>query len=314
MGITPSKLIWKNGTLIPWEDATVHLLSTVVQFGTSVFEGIRCYETDRGPAIFRLQDHVRRLVESARTYRMDSAFSAQDLCDACVEVVRANELGSAYVRPMVLRGFGAAGLYPMESPVETYVASFPWGAYLGKEGLQKGVSACVSSWQRGAPNTFPMSAKAGGHYVNAQLIKMEAVRNGYAEGIALGPGGLVSEGSGQNLFMVRDGVLITPVLDGTSLRGITRHTVIVLARTMGYEVKEVPVPRESLYSAEEMFFTGTAAEVTPVTSVDGIEIGSGVVGDVTREIQTAFMDLVHGRAEDRWRWLTWVEQPVARAG
>ena len=304
MAITPSKLIWKNGNLIPWADATVHLLSTVVQFGTSVFEGLRCYQTDQGPALFRMQDHIQRLIESSRTYRMVPEYSQEELCRACIEVVRANELTSAYVRPMILRGFGAAGLYPIESPIETYVASFPWGAYLGDDGLEKGVSVCVSSWQRGAPNTFPMSSKAGGHYVNAQLIKMEAMRNGYSEGIALGPGGLVSEGSGQNLFMVRDGILITPVLDGTSLRGITRHTVIVLARELGFEVKEAPVPRESLYSAEEMFFTGTAAEVTPITSVDGIELGNGSVGEITKKVQKAFMDLVYGRTDDRWGWLT----------
>lgn len=305
-GLSKSKLIWKNGEMIAWEDATVHLLSTVVQFGTSVFEGIRCYATDDGPAIFRLRAHLQRLIESARIYRMDSEYDIDALTDVCVRVVRENELGSCYVRPMILRGFGAPGLNPFISPVETYVAAFPWGAYLGKDALEKGVDVCVSSWQRARPNTFPMAAKAGGHYVNAQLIKMEAVTNGYDEGIALGPNGLVSEGSGQNLFLVRDGVLITPILDGTSLRGITRHSVIVMAREMGIEVREQLVPREALYAAEELFFTGTAAEVTPICSVDRIEVGDGGVGPVTRKIQKAFMDTVHGRNGNERGWLTYV--------
>lgn len=304
--IAESKFIWKDGTLIPWKDATVHVLSTVVQFGTSVFEGIRCYETPRGPAIFRLDAHIRRLVESARIYRMPSRWDASQIAQACVDVVRENELRSCYVRPMILRGYGAAGLNPAASPVETWVPAFAWGTYLGAGALEKGVDVCVSSWHRAAPNTFPMAAKAGGHYVNAQLIKMEALQNGYAEGIALGPSGLVSEGSGQNLFLVRDGVLITPVLDGTSLRGITRHAIIVLAREMGIEVKEQLVPREALYAAEEMFFTGTAAEVTPITSVDRITIGDGSAGELTLKIQRRFMEVVTGQVDDRWGWLTHV--------
>lgn len=304
--IAESKFIWKDGTLIPWKDATLHVLSTVVQFGTSVFEGIRCYETPRGPAIFRLDAHIRRLVESARIYRMPSRWDAAQIAQACVDVVRENELRSCYVRPMILRGYGAAGLNPAASPVETWVPAFAWGTYLGAGALEKGVDVCVSSWHRAAPNTFPMAAKAGGHYVNAQLIKMEALQNGYAEGIALGPNGLVSEGSGQNLFLVRDGVLITPVLDGTSLRGITRHAIIVLAREMGLEVKEQLVPREALYAAEEMFFTGTAAEVTPITSVDRIAIGDGSAGAITLRIQRRFMEVVTGQADDRWGWLTHV--------
>jgi len=306
-GLEKSKYIWKNGEMIAWEDATVHLLSTVVQFGTSVFEGIRCYETKRGPAIFRLDAHLQRLIESARVYRMEPEFTKAQFHEACVRAVRENELKSAYVRPMVLRGFGAPGLNPFISPIETYVATFPWGAYLGEGALEKGVDVCVSSWHRARPNTFPMAAKAGGHYVNAQLIKMEAVTNGYDEGIALGPSGLVSEGSGQNLFMVRDGKLITPILDGTSLRGITRHTVIVLAREMGLEVREEPMPREALYAAQELFFTGTAAEVTPIRSVDRIDIGDGKTGEITRRLQKAFMDVVYGRAEDSRGWLTYVD-------
>ncbi len=307
MGITEGKFVWRDGEFIPWKDATVHILSTVVQFGTSVFEGVRCYQTEQGPALFRLTAHIQRLFESARTYRMEPDYSRAGLRDACVEVVRKNELTSSYVRPMILRGYGAAGLDPFDSPVETWIVNFPWGAYLGEDALDKGVSACVSSWNRASPNTFPMSAKAGGHYTNAQLIKMEAVTNGYDEGIALAPSGLVSEGSGQNLFVVRDGVLITPVLDGTSLRGITRHTVMVLARELGIEVREQPVPREALYAVEEAFFTGTATEVTPVTSVDRIPVGDGATGPLTRKIQKAFLDIVYGRTADSHGWLTYID-------
>jgi branched-chain amino acid aminotransferase len=304
--IGESKFIWRDGEFVAWQDATVHLLSTVVQFGTSVFEGIRCYETERGPALFRLKAHTKRLFESARTYRMEPEYTQEAIHEVCLEVVRKNELTSAYVRPMVLRGYGAPGLNPFASPIETWVATFPWGTYLGEGALEKGVSVCVSSWNRAGPNTFPMSAKAGGHYTNAQLIKMEAVINGYDEGIALGPSGLVSEGSGQNLFVVRDGKLITPVLDGTSLRGITRHAVIVLARELGIDVAEQPLPREALYAVEEIFFTGTAAEVTPVTSVDQIQVGDGTAGPLTRRIQKAFLDTVYGRNDDPHGWLTYL--------
>ncbi|MEZ4417538.1 MAG: branched-chain amino acid transaminase [Gemmatimonadota bacterium] len=304
--ITEAKYIWKDGSLVSWKDATVHVLATAVQFGTSVFEGIRCYETEKGPAVFRLHAHIQRLVESARIYRMLPSFDAQTLAEACLEVVRQNGLSSCYVRPMILRGYGSAGLNPVASPIETWIPAFSWGTYLGAGALEKGVAVCVSSWHRAAPNTFPMAAKAGGNYINAQLIKMEALENGYAEGIALGPSGLVSEGSGQNLFFVRDGVLITPILDGTSLRGITRHSIIVLAREMGLEVREQLVPREALYAAEEMFFTGTAAEVTPITSVDRIPIGGGTAGPITLQLQRRFLDIAMGRAEDRWDWLTMV--------
>ena len=306
MAITEAKFVWRDGTFVPWKDATLHILSTAVQFGTSVFEGMRCYETERGPALFRLKAHTQRLFESARIYRMEPEYTQEAIHEACLEVVRKNELTSSYVRPMVLRGYGAAGLNPFESAVETWIATFPWGTYLGEGALEKGVSTCVSSWNRAGPNTFPVSAKAGGHYTNAQLIKMEAVINGYDEGIALGPSGLVSEGSGQNLFLVRDGVLITPILDGTSLRGITRHSIIVLARDLGIDFREQQVPRESLYACEEMFFTGTAAEVTPVTSVDRIAVGDGKAGPITRKVQKAFLDTVYGRNDDPHGWLTYV--------
>ncbi|HSM05666.1 MAG TPA: branched-chain amino acid transaminase [Longimicrobiales bacterium] len=306
-GITASDWIWKEGELIPWADAQLHLLSTAVQFGTSVFEGIRAYETPRGPAIFRLPEHLRRLRDSCAIYRMPSRFGSEALTEACVEVVRRNGLRNCYIRPMVLRGYGSAGLYAPDSPVETYVAAWSWGTYLGDEALEAGVDVCTSSWLRAHPNSFPVAAKAAGHYVNAQLIKMEAVSNGYSEGIALGPGGLVSEGSGQNLFLVRDGVLITPFLDGTSLSGITRDAVLRLAEEMGIPVREQHVPRESLYTVDELFFTGTATEVTPIRSVDRVEVGEGRRGPVTERLQTAFMDMVKGRTEDRHGWLTVVE-------
>lgn len=302
--LTESKWIWKDGEYVDWHDATVHLLSTAVQFGTSVFEGIRCYHTPKGPSVFRLQEHIRRLFDSATIYRMRPEYDPQDLVEACVETVRRNGLDACYIRPMILRGYGAAGLYAVDSPIETYVATWPWGAYLGAEALEKGVDVCTSSWARAAPNTFPVAAKAAGHYNAAQLMKAEAVANGYTEAIALGPGGLVSEGSGQNLFLVRDGVLVTPFLDGTSLAGITRDAVLRIAEDHGLEVREQHVPRESLYIADEMFFTGTASEVTPIRSVDRIPVGSGERGPVTRELQHAFMCIVKGEVEDRYGWLT----------
>jgi branched-chain amino acid aminotransferase len=292
---------------VPWHEARIHVLSLAVQFGSSIFEGIRCYGTDRGPAIFRLEDHIRRLYDSCKIYRFEIPYSPAEIIEACREVVRKNDLSDCYVRPMVLRGYGAAGMLPADSPVEMVVAAWPWGAYLGPEALASGVDVCVSSWQRMQPNTFPAAAKAAGHYVSAQLMKMEAHANGYAEAIALGPSGLVSEGSGQNLFLVRDGRVETPVLDGTSLRGITRHSVIRIARSLDLEVREVPVPRETLYTADELFFTGTATEVTPVRSVDRIAIGQGKAGPLTRKIQQRFMDIVKGKMEPPVAgWLNYV--------
>ncbi|MDT8340869.1 MAG: branched-chain amino acid transaminase [Longimicrobiales bacterium] len=305
--ITESKWIWKDGDFIPWADAHLHLLSTAVQFGTSVFEGIRAYRTPRGPAIFRLREHVRRLRDSCRIYRLPLVHDDDALVAACVETVRRNELEDCYIRPMVLRGYGAAGLYAEASPVETYVAAWPWGTYLGADALERGVDVCVSSWLRAHPGTFPVAAKAAGHYVSAQLIKMEAVANGYAEGIALGPGGLVSEGSGQNLFLVRDGVLITPFLDGTSLSGITRDAILTIAGDLGIPTREQLVPRESLYTADELFFTGTASEVTPIRSVDRVVVGEGQAGPLTRRLQQAFLALVRGERADDRGWLTYPE-------
>jgi len=304
VGFQEADWIWKDGEYLGWHECQVHLLSTAVQFGTSIFEGIRTYETADGPAIFRLDAHIDRLMDSARIYRMLPEYSAEQIVDVCVDIVRKNELRNCYIRPMVLRGYGTPGLDPRLSPIETYVAAWGWGTYLGEEALAKGVDVCVSSWQRMAPNTFPARAKAGGHYVNAQLMKMEAVQNGYVDAIALGPSGLVSEGSGMNLFLVDEGKVISPVLDGTSLAGITRSAVIQLCMDLGYEVVERPVPREELYTVDEMFFTGTAAEVTPVSSVDRIEIGSGRAGPITLDIQKRFLETVRGENDDPHGFLT----------
>lgn len=305
-GFQEAGWIWKDGEYVEWHDCTVHLLSTAVQFGTSVFEGIRAYETPKGPAIFRLGAHIDRLMDSATIYRMRPEYSAEDIANVCVEVVRKNELRNCYIRPMILRGYGTPGLNPVLSPIDTYVAAWGWGTYLGVEALEAGVDVCVSSWQRMAPNTFPARAKAGGHYVNAQLMKMEAIQNGYVDAIALGPGGLVSEGSGMNLFLVDEGKVISPVLDGTSLVGITRNAVIQMAQDLGYDVVERPVPREELYTVDEMFFTGTAAEVTPVRSVDRVEIGSGRAGPITLDIQRRFLETVRGENDDPHGYLTHV--------
>jgi branched-chain amino acid aminotransferase len=312
--IREAEWIWRDGTVIPWRDANVHLLSLAVQFGTSIFEGVRCYATPRGPAIFRWDDHLRRLYDSCRIYRMEPQWSPTELTAATLGLIRRNELDACYIRPMVLRGYGDAGMLPNESPIETFIACWPWGTYLGEGALEAGVDVCVSSWQRPQPNTFPALAKAAGHYNNAQLIKMEAAANGYVEAIALGPNGLVSEGSGQNVFIVRDGVLRTTGVDGTILNGITRASIIALAQEMGIRVEQGSIPREMLYTADEVFFTGTAAEVTPVRSIDRIPVGAGGMGPVTRRLQQAFLDIAYGRVEDRHGWLTHVSDAATQSG
>lgn len=305
-----TRWIWRDGEMIPWEQATLHVMSHVIHYGSSIFEGIRCYRTPDGPAIFRLPEHIRRLADSCRIYRMELAHGPDELAAACREVVGKNGLDECYIRPIVLRGYGAAGVNPHSSPVETYLICWPWGAYLGDGALERGVDVCVSSWNRPHPNTLPVMAKAGGNYVNAQLMKMEAVANGYSEAIALGPGGMVSEGSGQNLFLVRDGVLHTPALDGTLLPGITRDTVLTIADDLGIPAREQAIPREMLYTSDEVFFSGTAAEVTPVRSIDRIRVGGGTVGPVARAIQERFMGIVRGKLPDGHRWLTPVRTPV----
>lgn len=306
MKLTETEFIWHDGEFVRWQDATVHVLSHSMQFGSSAFEGIRCYSTPRGPAIFRLEDHLERLVTSCRIYRMDLAYSVDELVAACCELVDRNKLDACYLRPMVVRGYGAAGMVPFDSPIEVYLPCWPWGAYLGEGALENGVDACVSSWHRMAPNTIPAMAKIAGNYLSGQLIKMEALANGFAEAIALSPDGMISEGSGQNTFLVADGTIFTPPVNGTLLSGITRASILTLARDAGIPVVEQPLPREMLYACDEIFLTGTASEVTPVRSVDRIKVGSGRVGPITQQLQQKFLDLVRGVGEDRYGWLTYV--------
>jgi branched-chain amino acid aminotransferase len=302
--MTPTEKIWHNGRFIAWDDARIHVLSHVVSYGSSVFEGVRCYETLSGPAIFRLKEHTRRLFDSAKVYRIDVPFTHEELAQAQIELVRVNQLRSCYVRPIILRGYGNMGVLPFGNPTEVYMACWEWGKYLGDEALAQGVDVCVSSWTRIAPNTLPALAKAAGNYMNSQLIRMQAHLDGYAEAIALDDSGRVSEGSGENIFVVRDGKLHTPPLGSSVLPGITRDSIATLARGLDIPVVETPIPREMLYIADEIFFTGTAAEVTPIRSVDKIQVGSGRRGPITERIQKAFFDIVSGRSEDRHGWLT----------
>lgn len=303
--------IWKDGEFVRWQDATVHVLSLAVQFGSSIFEGIRCYKTPDGPAVFRLDAHLRRLLDSCKVYRMDVAYTATQLAEACCAVVDRNGLEACYIRPTVVRGYGSSGMLPDASPIETYVPAWPWGAYLGPEALEQGVDCCTSTWARPHPNTYPAMAKSAGHYNNAQLMKMEAVANGYAEAIALSPGGVVSEGSGQNVFLVSDGVLYTPQADATWLFGVTRNAVLTIATDLGIPVREITVPREMLYAADEVFVTGTASEVTPVRSLDRISIGAGRRGPITERIQSRFLAIARGEIDDAHGWLTRVPAGVA---
>ena len=310
--LTPTEKIWHNGQFINWDDAKLHVLSHVVSYGSSVFEGIRCYATTSGPALFRLREHVRRMEDSAKVYRMPVGFSIDEISEAVVELVRVNGLDACYVRPIVLRGYSEMGVHPGGNPVEVYIACWEWGKYLGPEALAQGVDVCVSSWSRLAPNTLPALAKAGGNYLNSQLIRMEAQVNGYSEGIALDSGGFVSEGSGENIFVVRDGKLLTPPLGASVLPGITRDSVIKLAEFLGIPVVETLIPRELLYIADEVFFTGTAAEITPIRSVDRILVGAGTRGPITEKLQHEFFGILHGTSPDRFGWLTKVnaKQPA----
>lgn len=305
--------IWRNGEFIPWKDAQVHVMAHALHYGSSIFEGVRCYSTPSGPAVLRLQDHMRRFTDSARIYRMDLPYSVEELGGHVLELIRRNDLDECYIRPLAFRGYGTVGLNPLLSPVELYLACWPWGAYLGAESIDSGVDVCVSSWHRPAPNTFPTLAKAGGNYLNAQLMKMEAVANGYAEAIALNVDGMVSEGSGQNLFLVRDGVVYTPSLDGSMLPGITRDCVITLAKELEIAVVSREIPREELYVADELFFTGTASEISPIRSVDRIPVGSGEPGPIARKLQKDLMDVAKGRRPDRYGWLSPV-RPVTTRG
>jgi branched-chain amino acid aminotransferase len=298
--------IWMNGQLIAWEQATIHVLSHVVHYGSSVFEGIRCYATPQGSAVFRLTPHVRRLFDSAKIYRMEIPYSVDQLIDGVKETIRANQLASAYVRPVAFRGYGSLGVDPRPCPVEVVIATIEWGRYLGEEALENGVDVCVSSWNRPAPNTHPSLSKAGGNYLNSQLVKLEAIQNGYSEGIVLGTDGYVSEGSGENLFVLRDGVVYTAPVGNSLLPGITRASVLSLFGELGVEVRQQPIPREMLYIADELFFTGTAAEITPVRSVDGITIGAGKRGPLTAQVQQRFFATINGELPDTHGWLEFV--------
>jgi branched-chain amino acid aminotransferase len=298
--------IWMNGKLVEWKDATIHIASHVIHYGSSVFEGARCYATPKGSACFRLDAHMRRLQLSAKIYRMEYPLDLAAWQDAVLDTIRANELKSCYIRPLLYRGYESLGVNPFTCPVDAAIMLWDWGAYLGKEALEEGCDVQIASWSRMAPNTLPAMAKSAANYANSALIKMEAVTDGYSEGIALDVYGNVSEGSGQNIFIVRDGALYTPSLGSSILGGITRDCIITLARELGYTVAESVVPREALYIADEVFVVGTAAEVTPIRSIDKIQIGSGRRGPVTEALQRAFFAVINGEAADTHGWLTYV--------
>lgn len=303
--------IWVNGELVEFEKATVHVLSHGLHYGSGAFEGIRCYDTPEGPAVFRLREHIRRLEKTCKIYRMPLRFSGEELAEAVLETIRANDLGACYIRPLVWRGFGALGVDPLRAPVEAAVAAWPWGKYLGDD-ADEGIDVCVSSWRRVPTESLPSVAKATGNYLNASLVKMDAVLDGYAEGIALDIHGMVSEGSGENIFVVSDGTLVTPPLSCSLLPGITRDTVMALARDLGIPIREEAISRGVLYICDEMFLTGTAAELTPVRSIDHYTVGDGRPGAITRRLMEAFRRTVTGHNESRREWLTpVVAQPVA---
>jgi branched-chain amino acid aminotransferase len=306
MAFTGSGKIWMNGSLVDWADAKIHIGSHVVHYGSAVFEGARCYATPRGTACFRLDAHMRRLYDSAKIYRMEPQVDKASLTEAVLETIRANKFKACYIRPLIYRGYNALGVNPFPCPVDAAVLTWEWGAYLGQDSLERGVDVRVSSWSRSAPNTLPTLAKTSANYANSQLIKMEAVTEGYSEGIALDTFGYLSEGSGQNLFVVRDETLYTPPITASILPGITRNSVITIARDLGFRVREEMLPRELLYIADEAFFAGTAVEITPIKSVDKIQIANGRRGPVTEAIQREFFDIIKGEKPDRHAWLTYV--------
>jgi len=307
MPLKKSKKIWMDGKFVDWDDAKIHVCSHVIHYGTSVFEGIRCYKTKKGSAIFRLEPHIKRLYNSAKMYRMEPDIPFDDFMKAVVETVKVNELEECYIRPVIYRGYYELGVYPLNNPINAFIAVWEWGKYLGPEALEQGVDVCVSSWNRIAPNTLPALAKAGANYMNSQLIKMEAMLNGYTEGIALDTNGYVSEGSGENLFIVLNGKLYTTPLGASVLPGITRDTIITLASELGIEVVEQLIPREMLYIADELFFTGSAAEITPIRSVDKIKIGRGKRGEITKKLQDLFFSYVNAEVEDKHKWLKFID-------
>jgi len=298
--------IWFDGKFVDWNEAKVHVLTHALHYGSSVFEGMRSYKMPKGSAIFRLDAHVDRLYDSAKIYRMDIPYSKEEFSRAIIDTVRENKLDACYIRPFVFRGYGEMGLNPFNCPVQCIIAAWYWGAYLGDDVLENGVSVRISSWNRPAPNTFPTLAKAGGNYLNSQLMKMEAILDKVDEGIALDSFGYVSEGSGENIFLVRNGVVYTPPTSSSILAGITRHSIFLLARDLNLRIEQHVIPREALYIADEVFFTGTAAEVTPITKIDNIVIGNGKRGPITKMLQERFFAILHGEAEDTHNWLTYV--------
>lgn len=302
---TASK-IWIDGNMVDWKDANIHVLSHVVHYGTSVFEGIRAYKNEKGVAVFRLKEHVQRLFDSAKIYKIDIPFTQEEIEEAILETVRVNDLDGCYIRPIVFRGYGELGVNPLNCPVNVVIAAWEWGSYLGEEGMANGVDIGVSSWRKPAPDTFPALAKCGANYMNSQLAKMEAIDNGYDEAIMLDYEGHVSEGSGENIFLVEGEKLFTPAMSSSNLKGITRDTIMTIARDLGYEVVEEIISRERLYSADEVFFTGTAAEVTPIRSIDHRTIGAGKRGPISEKLQTTFFDVVEAKSEDKYNWLSYI--------
>jgi branched-chain amino acid aminotransferase len=311
MSLPGTGKIWMNGKLVDWKDATIHVASHVVHYGSAVFEGARCYETKRGPACFRLDAHMRRLIDSARIYRMEPAYDQQALTDAVVDLIKVNKFQACYIRPLIYRGYDSLGVDPTPCPIDVSIMLWEWGAYFTPEALEQGMDVKVSTWARNAPNTTPAMAKSVANYANAQLIKLEAKAEGYLEGIALDVSGNVSEASGANIFLIRDGIIFTPPIGNSVLAGITRDSVITLAKELGYEVREQTIPREMLYIADEVFFCGTAAEVTPIRSVDHVQVGRGRRGPITQALQERFYQVVTGEAEDKWGWLQYVNAPTA---
>ena len=303
MAFTKAETIWMNGRLVPWDQATVHVLSHVIHYGSCIFEGIRCYKTARGPAVFRLRDHVERLYDGCRIYRMEIPYTREQIETAIQETIRSNRMEACYIRPLVYRGYESLGVDPFPCPIDVAIGVWPWGSYLGKDAAEKGVDVMVSSWRRQSPDTLPAMAKASANYMNSQLIRMEAAVNGYAEGIALDAYGYVSEGSGENVFLVKRRTLYTPPLTASILPGITRSTVLDLARDLSLPVVERSIPREMLYTAEEVFFCGTAAEITPIRTVDRVAVGTGRRGEITALLQAEFNAITSGQKDDRHRWL-----------
>jgi len=307
MAFDESGKIWFNGEFVDWMDANVHVLSHVIHYGSSVFEGMRCYRTQKGSAVFRMKEHVKRLFNSAKIYRMELDYSMEEFSQAIIDTLKINELEECYIRPIIFRGYNELGIHPLNNPLESIIAVWSWGEYLGEEALDKGVDVGVSTWRRMAPDTLPNMAKAGANYMNSQLAKMESVLNDYQEAIMLDYQGMVSEGSGENVFLVNDGVLFTPPTSTSILPGITRNSVIALANDLGLEVKEEQIPREMLYIADEVFLTGTAAEITPVNSIDKILVGDGLKGEITKKLQNTFFDVISGTVPDNHNWLTVVD-------